>query len=45
MTGYNGFLDYQIDEGHFRKGLGFEAVSSKLDLIGKVAGAVEQTTL
>ena len=40
MTGYNGFLDYQIDEGHFRKGLGFEAVSSKLDLIGNYYDAI-----
>ena len=34
MTGFNGFLDYQFDEEHFRKGLGFEAISNSLDLIG-----------
>lgn len=34
MTGFNGFLDYQFDEEHFRKGIGFEAVSDTLDLIG-----------
>ena len=34
MTGFNGFLDYQFDEEHFRKGVGFEAISNSLDLIG-----------
>ena len=34
MTGFNGFLDYQFDEEHFSKGIGFEAVSDTLDLIG-----------
>ena len=34
ITGFNGFLDYQFDEEHFRKGVGFEAISNSLDLIG-----------
>ncbi len=40
MAGFNGFLDYQIDEEHFRKGVGFETVSNSLDLIGNYYEAI-----
>ena len=32
MLGTNFFIDYQFDESHLRSGIGFEAVSSTLDL-------------
>ncbi len=40
MTGINGFFDYQFEDEHFRKGIGFEAVSSSLDLIGNYYEAI-----
>ena len=40
MTGVNGFFDYQFEDEHFRKGIGFEAVSSSLDLIGNYYEAI-----
>ena len=39
MLGSNIFLDYQFDESHLRSGIGFEAVSSTLDLIANYYNA------
>ncbi len=40
MIGTNLFVDYQFDESHLRTGLGFEAVSSSLDIIANYYNAI-----
>ena len=40
ILGSNIFIDYQFDESHLRSGLGFEAISNSLDLIGNYYNAI-----
>ncbi len=40
LLGSNLFLDYQFDESHLRYGVGLEAISNTLDLIGNYYNAI-----